>query len=338
MLILSPVICWRAPVTQAEFVHAVRQQAMWCRRLGSPLYGTLLERLAEDVDGGGACWRYLRRYADDPSRSLVPLRYLAMLHRMALAGEWPGLARCYPSCGGGADADGAWREIRTNSGWVRQEMPGGVQTNEIGRSRALRPGFLEIARRSGLPLALREIGTSAGLNLRWDHYESEGAAEVVERRGCDLNPIDVTTDRGRLDLLCFVWPDQIARFESLRDAIEVAARVPATLERADAADWVERQFAHPLPGACAVLFHSVVWLYLSDETQQRIRTTMQAAGERATDDAPVAWLSMESGSEDGSDQAEVSVTFWPGGRQRVVALAGYHGQDVVILPDTRSGQ
>ena len=51
-----------------------------------------------------------------------------------------------------------------------------VQTNEVGRCAALVGGFLTVAARTGLPLRLCEVGTSAGLNLRFDHYryESDG--------------------------------------------------------------------------------------------------------------------------------------------------------------------
>src|SRR5207253_1719152 len=44
------------------------------------------------------------------------------------------------------------------------------QTNEVSRSAALLPGYLAIARLAGLPLAIREIGASAGLNLFFDRY------------------------------------------------------------------------------------------------------------------------------------------------------------------------
>ncbi len=352
-------------MTQAEFANATREQAAWCQRLQSPLYAALLGRLAEDIERGGVCWRYLRDYAGEPWRSLAPLRFAAMLHRMALAGEWPQLARCLPSCGGVADPDGAWDAI-VHADFRGRAMAAGVQTNEVGRSCGLAPGFLEIARATRLPLALFEIGSSAGLNLRWDHYRygAWGPAEaevvfpdawsgeaahadvrVTERRGCDLNPIDVTTEDGRLDLLSFVWPDQVDRFDLLARAIAVARRVPAQLERADAARWVARQFAERRPGVCTVLFHSVMWLYLSDAARAGIHAAMQAAGERAAADAPVAWLSMEAvprGRADpvlpGVDQAEVALTLWPGGGRRVIAHSGYHGKGVVILPDTRTAR
>ncbi len=45
-----------------------------------------------------------------------------------------------------------------------------VQTNEVRRSALLLPAFAEVAESSGQPLALIEIGPSAGLNLLFDRY------------------------------------------------------------------------------------------------------------------------------------------------------------------------
>ncbi len=134
-----------------------------------------------------------------------------------------------------------------------------VQTNEVGRSRALLPGFLEVARHTGLPLRLLEIGASAGLNLRWDHFpflDVPPNVRVVERRGCDLNPIDPTLDENRPAMLCFIWPDQTERFQQLNEVIEIARRVPAPVDRSDAVPWLETHLANPHPEVATVVFHS----------------------------------------------------------------------------------
>jgi hypothetical protein len=45
-----------------------------------------------------------------------------------------------------------------------------------------------------------------------------------------------------------VWPDQVERLDRLRAACALAAEVPAPVERAPAAEWVERRLAEATRG------------------------------------------------------------------------------------------
>ena len=336
--------------TQAEHL---RWQAGWCRKLGSGLYGSLLERAADDVVTGGPVARALEE-GDASQRSMLALRLMGAVHRLVLEGEAPELARFYPSVGGRADEEGAWRafsallEERVDEIRVGIERP--VQTNEVGRAGALIGGFLEVARATGKPLRVLEVGASAGLNLRWDRfsYEARGAtwgptdspvrlcsfnsdaplpfdveAHVSARAGCDTDPVDPTTEDGRLTLLSYLWADQIARVRLLRAALEVAAEVPAPVERADAVEWLAREF-RPTSGVTTVVFHSIVMQYLAEEDRSAFEAILRARGAAATDEAPVARLRMEPSGE----HAEVRLTMWPGGGEFVVATSGYHGGSV----------
>jgi len=310
-----------------EIAQGCLQQAGWAVKLGSPMYAALLRRMAEDVRAGGPC---LAAMAPHPelSRMLAPLLLLAALHRMVLEGRWPEAARFYPSMSGQFDLDALWPHFL--QAVPRAVLPACVQTNEVGRSCALLPGFLEVVRQTGLPLRLLEIGASAGLNLRWDHFrflDVRSTVHVTERRGCDLNPIDPSLEESRPALLSFTWPDQTDRFRQLKDAIEIARRIPATVDRCDAVEWLEAHLAAPRPGVATVVFHSVVMLYLSEEARESVRRIIEEAGERSTGDAPLAWLSMEPGK----DQADVHLTMWPGGERRLIAQAGFHGRDVKVL-------
>src|SRR5262249_55879673 len=117
--------------------------------------------------------------------------------------------------------------------------------------------------------------------------------EVAERRGCDASPIDPTTPEGRLTLLTYIWPDQLERITRMRGALEVAAQVPVALDHEPAGPWAQRMLAEPAPGRATVIYHSIVSQYLSDEERAKLFATIRAAGERATTEAPLAWLRME---------------------------------------------
>jgi len=140
--------------------------------------------------------------------------------------------------------------------------------------------------------------------------------EVVARSGCDLNPVDPTTEDGRLTLLSFTWPDLHARLAQLAAAIEMAKTVPAKVERAEATEWLARQLTEPRPGTATIVFHSIVLVYMSPEARSRFEETLAEAGARATQDAPLAWVSMERG---------------PGGERRLISRAGFHGAQVTLI-------
>src|SRR5437016_5092104 len=180
-----------------------------------------MERTADDVRAGGPAWTALRDHASTDVAD--PLRLLGSVHRLALQGAVPRLARYYPSAGGSLESGDPWPAFREvleeHADAVIEGMSRPVQTNEVGRCAALLGGFQLIAEETRLPMALAEIGASAGLNLTWDRYcyrsggESWGdpdspvrfdepfpagkpprsaRAEVVDRAGCDLRPVDPT--------------------------------------------------------------------------------------------------------------------------------------------------
>jgi len=345
------------PVTgsaEEAIAEQLRWQAEACRMIGSPLYAGLLERTAEDVEARGPVWEVLRGHEGDPRFSVLGLRLLGTVNRMAIAGREPELASAYES----GDASRAWGLLRDaierNTTELRPLIDRPVQTNEVGRCNALLFGFLTVAAETGMPLRLLEVGASAGLNLRWDRFgyradgfawgpadsplrlgvELEGApptlpavVEVAERRGCDANPVDASTPEGRLTLLSYVWPDQPERIARMKAALTVAEKVPVTVERETAAAWTERMLAEPAPGQATVLYHSIVSQYLSDEERETFFGHVTAAGERASADAPLAWLRMEPVD----DRADLELTLWPGGETRRLARVGYHGSPVELL-------
>ncbi|MEO7571347.1 MAG: DUF2332 domain-containing protein [Acidimicrobiales bacterium] len=337
-----------------RIVEVIAFQAQACRASPSPLYGRVLDAVLADVRDGGVCAELLVGRDEDPLASALALRLLGGVHRIVLDGRAPELAAFYPSVGGADSGDPGpafLTTVRRHRDEVERRMLDGVQTNEVGRSAVLVGGYAAVTRRTALPLRVLELGASAGLNLRWDHFSYDtGRAvsgdphssvrfrdvwegdppdlptsfDVAERSGCDRSPLDATTPEGRATLMSFVWPDQLERFQRLESAIEVARSVSAEVARADAADWVEEQLGVARPGVATVVVHSIVLQYLSPAGRTRVRDAIGAAGRGASGAAPLAWLRMEPGG----DRAELRLTTWPGGEERLLATAGYHGSPI----------
>jgi hypothetical protein len=344
-------------VSRAQEVLArrLRAQAIACVALGSPLYGELMERAAHDVETGGPVLDVLAGHEADPGMYMHALRLFGGLHRLALEGRAPALAAHFPSTGGDGDAAAAWPALldtlRREGSRLRAGLDSAPQTNEVGRSAALLVGFHTVAA-GARPLRLLELGASAGLNLRFDRYRYDVGAHpvgdasspvrfpsswfegggslpaevtVAERRGCDAAPIDPSREDDRLRLLSYVWPDQAERFERLAAALEVAQHLEVTVDACDACDWLDARLSEGADEVATVVFHSIFVQYLTDEARTRLKAAIEDAGRRATVAAPFAWLRMEPG---GKLETEVRLTSWPGGHERLLATAGYHGPPV----------
>lgn len=334
------------------------KQAEWCERLGSSLYSTLLRHAAEDVRAVGVCSAVLHDHQDDPPDSALALRFVGAVHRLVLEKKAPLLAACYPLAGGDSSCDDLWPRFRGvvqhHEAVLRELVHRPVQTNEVGRCAALLGGFLEVARQTGLPLRLLEVGAAGGLILRWDQYRYEAGhegwgdshspvritgafgderprfdviAKIVERRGCDASPIDPGTEEGRLTLQSYVWPDQVERFRQLAAAIDVARRVSAQVDQGNAPDWVETALAEGVAGVATVVYHSIMWQYLSNVDRARFEHVMAVAAEAATHNRPLAWLRFEPAG----NVAEVRLQLWPGSKDWLLARSGFHGKPVQWL-------
>lgn len=341
---------------------AFRQQARDSENLGSPLTAALLAGFAEDIAAAGTTWRLVSGFDGDLVAAALALRVAGAAHRYALDahdGTGGALARFYPSAGGAFDAqrDGtaltqaALAALDADPGHFRAYLEGPPQTNEVGRAGVLIGGFLTIAKETGLPLSLFEIGASAGLNLCFDRFRyklgtaewgpadapvqlapewrggappADAALAVAGRAGCDIAPVDVNDVEARRRLEAYVWADQTERLARLRGAISVALEQGVAVEKASADDWAARVLAALTPGVATVIFHTVMWQYLPQEVQASIEASLAQAGARATRDAPLARLAMEPG-EDPTRPMELGLTQWPGGERRTLARVHPHG-------------
>jgi len=153
-----------------------------------------------------------------------------------------------------------------------------TQTNEPGRCAVLLPILASLPQ----PLALLEVGASAGLCLYPDQYayrygshrigggglllEStltgieppSALPEVVWRAGIDLNPLDVTDPADVAWLDALIWPDQTHRRDRLRQAASIAAADPPLLVRGDLVEALPALAAQAPAGATLVVFHTSV--------------------------------------------------------------------------------
>ncbi len=317
------------------------------------MYAQLLDAAAQDLERGGVIARLVEGWRGHPVLDALGLRLLGGIHRIVLAGSAPRLARYYPSAGGVPDS-AVWPEFVALVGErfeeVRAALGERVQTNEVARSAALLPGFLRIAARTGLPLRLLELGSSAGLLQLADRYRYElgphhwgseasgvriraewsGPApdldaklDVASRLGCDPNPLDVNDPAVALRLQSFVWPEQTERMALLRAAIGYGRSVHPSIEQTGAARFLARELAQPAHGVTTLVFQSVVWWYIPEAERAEIVRLMDEAGTRAASDAPLAWLRLEGAT---TREAEIRLSLWPGGSDALLGTAHYHGR------------
>ena len=331
-------------------------QAQACEMMGSPLTALLLHGMAADYRAGGVTRAMLSGWETRaPRDAVLSLRLVGGLHYLVLTGRAPALADFYASAGGTFREDGLWDAaeamLRAEAPFFERFLHNTPQTNEVRRTGVLIGGFLTVAKETGLPLRCLEIGASAGLNLNWDRFrydfgdgrtwgdpaspvligtdwrahapDADVAATVAERAGCDISPIDLSRPEAALRLKSYVWPDQLDRFHALDGALAVARRYPPKLETADAGDRVSRQLAEPRPGVATVVYHSIAAQYFSPETKAALHAALTRAGERATPDAPIAWLRMEAPHL--AVLPDITLTLWPGGEERLLGQAHPHG-------------
>ena len=345
-----------------------RSRAAALERAGrSQLYVELMRGAAADADAGGIVASIFERDPATPE-SVPELRLLAALHDLVLRGRAPERARYFPSAGGDAPPGGAWpvaaRTLAEHEAFIRRRARRSLQTNEPGRCVALYGGLLWLAERHRRPIRLLELGASAGLNLNADRFRyvvggtplgdpssplefvepwvgapvgdpAEAAArlQIVERAGCDREPIDPASPEGLLELRSYIWPDEPERLARVMQAAAVAERHGVTVERRSAAAWLAARLDDARPGVLTVIWQSVVNQYLEEAERDAIRSAFAGAGS-----SPLAWLTLEppahaDAGAGAGDRFELRCRERPeedgSGDARLLALAGYHGPPVV---------
>ncbi|MCP4320003.1 MAG: DUF2332 family protein [Hyphomicrobiales bacterium] len=339
-----------------KLVDAFLQQNKACEQLGSPFTALVCRVLAEGGLPPSAVRRVLETWPGDPTAlgDAVPLRLCGALHELVLSGVDCELAEIYPpnhaDIAASALHDALIAAIDRHQDHIVDRFKSPPQTNEIRRAAALYTGLLHIATLTDLPIVLSEIGASAGLNLLLDRFcyrldqSTAGAASspirlepewrgqpppqadfsIIERRGCDLNPFDLSDDGHRTRLLSYVWADQTDRLNRMRAALKIAREVTVEVDAAHAVEWLEQRLENARQGHAHVAFHSITWQYLSEGDQFRGKMIIENAGLRSSWDAPLFLLSMEADGD--SPGASLRLRAWPGGEERELARVDFHGR------------
>lgn len=284
------------------------------------LYGYLMRAMADDLEAGGPVEEICTGWEDAPPGWVVQLRLLAGLFRIVLTGRATELEPFYPCLGGTADPATAWplvREVLANHvEELHEALKIAPQTNEVGRANALIVGiFLAAERTRRSKVRLLEPGSSAGLNLLVDEFRFVNPAwaygptaspvsliggvlgdvrpvafDIVERRGCDVSPVDVSTEEGRLRLRSFVWPFHVERYERLSGALLLAQQAPPPVDQASAAAWLADRLGEDTPDdVVTIVWQSVTRQYWPAEEVDHVDALVRKASERS----PLAHISME---------------------------------------------
>jgi hypothetical protein len=201
-----------------------------------------------------------------------------------------------------------WDEVRTEALSRRNQM------NEPQRCAVLLPLLATLPQ----PLALLEVGASAGLCLLPDKYSyqyanrprldpQEGPSpllltcdttgpmpqptklpDVAWRAGIDLHPLDARSDADAQWLHALISPGQDDRHQRLDAALRIARTNPPHLAEGDLNDTVAHLADQAPPDATLVIFHCGVLTYLSTPQRRAFANTVSKL--------PAHWISYEGPS------------------------------------------
>jgi hypothetical protein len=345
---IEPSVEQRTPVERAQdrFARAVEQEFAGV----SPLYARLAAGLAGDA---ALCALAAQARPDQP----LPVFFLGAVHYLLRQEPDHPLAAYYPDLAGAAVALGDPYPLfhafclEHQGALVDLLTTRRVQTNEVQRCACLLPAFgLVAARGGGRPLALVEVGASAGLNLLWDRYGyrySDGTQvgdpaapvqiactlrgahrpplpatfpPIASRVGLDLNPVDLRDPDALRWLRALIWPEQANRAALLEQAVAAARADPPHLLAGDALARLPEVFAALPLDATLCVWHS--WTLNQFPRAAREQFVALLAAEAARREVYDIWMESFPG-----DRPHVRLlTFRAGERtEQMLAYCSPHG-------------
>lgn len=283
----------------------------------TPLYARLGLEIAKDRE-------LLGLLASAKPGQQRPVLLMAAVHDLVLGSPDVPLARFYPSITGGpvpaGDPFPAFRRLclERRDDLLALLSTRSTQTNEVNRCVALRPALAAAVRDlPDTPVALVELGASAGLNLGFDRYclpgrfgppdspvrlasEETGAAEppfraplpeVAWRRGIDQSPVSLADADAVRWLEACLWPEQIERVERFRAAVRTARDDPPTVVAGDMVDALAEVADAAPPDVHMVIWHSWALTYVARDRRPALA---DAIASLAATGRPVTWVSAEA--------------------------------------------
>lgn len=212
----------------------------------STLYANLCLEISQDED-------LLRLASKCRERQPIPNLFLGAIHYLLLINQDEELCAYYPSISKKESTgipialvkEFCERRSYEITKIIQTKI---VQTNAINRAAYLMP-IISSQFKSTNPVNIVDIGTSSGLTMNADLYEYdygdghrygkssvkinsrflgdkwpdfEGIVHVSRKIGIDQHPLDLTLEDNAIWLKALIWPDNLARFERLEAAIDLA--------------------------------------------------------------------------------------------------------------------
>ena len=349
------------PITNTTYAALARRfrrfAAAECRGV-SPLYEHLACSIAADHE-------LLALAAHAAPGQPVPNLLLAAVHFLLLKGQADPLTQFYPNLTPMASSpDAAYPAFRAfcmaHAAAIRQLLATRrVQTNEVGRCVYLLPAFTLVAMLAHeRPLALIEIGTSAGLNLLWDQYGYRYGQDAVygDRRssvqivctlrgnvrpplpdrlpavalrvGVDLHVVDIHDAEEALWLRALVGPDRLERARRLQNAMEIARHNPPTLLAGDGVMLLPEVLRTVPEDAAVCVFHTHTINQFSAEARDRLSAVLAEYGARREIYRVSAEGIRLSAEWIGTPHPQLELTAWQNGqaRHKLLACCDHHGR------------
>lgn len=282
----------------------------------APRSAGLLNSLAAAIQEDGAIADLM---TDEPALAapMAGVRVLAAVNELVLAGQLPDLRQvmylddpdCPPPC-----QQRVWELAReailNNADQVRAALTWPVQQHTPERAGILLRGLAMLQQPR---IRLLEIGACAGLLLLADRYHWSGpgwtwgppaasvrmtsagpapAADltIVERAGCDLDPVDPADPVQVRRLHAFIPPELTYAHRRLDAALAVARAERLRVEKAGGSTWLSEQLGQPpARGVHTVVWHGQLWHLLDRSEQRRIEELVTAAAYRF----PVTYITSE---------------------------------------------